>query len=131
LPALSICVHPRYPRYDPLHSTQGDERKSPWQSTQSAAEYGAIMILVNRHFQLGVIVLLLLAIFGVLLTPDPSDDPAGVMARLEKGRLLVTSLFVAHAVSLPPLGATSPVMFSRTQVPIQIAKFDLICIRLC
>jgi hypothetical protein len=89
------------------------------------------MILVNRHLQLGIIVLLLLAIFGVLLTPDPSDDPAGMMARLEKGRLLVTSLFVAHAVSLPPLGATSPVMFSRTQAPIQIAKLDLGCIRLC
>jgi hypothetical protein len=89
------------------------------------------MILVNRHLQLGIIVLLLLAIFGVLLTPDPSDDPAGVMARLEKSRLLVTSLFVAQAVSLPPLVAASPVMFSRTQAPIQIAKLDLICIRIC
>ncbi len=54
--------------------------------------YGAIMVFVKQIFQVGIVLLLLLAIFGVLLTPDPSDDPAGVMVRLDKSRLLVTSL---------------------------------------
>ncbi|MGZ4845378.1 MAG: hypothetical protein ACXV5R_10425 [Candidatus Angelobacter sp.] len=89
------------------------------------------MVLVKQPFQVGIIILLLLAIFGVLLTPDASDDPAGVMVRLEKGRLLVTSLLVTPAVSLPPLAATSPIIFSRAQVPTTIAKRDLICTRLC
>ncbi|MGZ4855416.1 MAG: hypothetical protein ACXV8M_10655 [Candidatus Angelobacter sp.] len=86
---------------------------------------------MKQPFQVGIIILLLLAIFGVLLTPDASDDPAGVMVRLEKGRLLVTSLLVTPAVSLPPLAATSPIIFSRAQVPTTIAKRDLICTRLC
>ena len=96
-----------------------------------AVRYGCIMVLVRQQLQAGIILLLLLAIFGVLLTPDPSDDPAGVMARLDKSRLLVTSLFVTPAISLPPLAAISPVLFSRMQVPTTIAKLDLICTRLC
>jgi hypothetical protein len=93
--------------------------------------YGAIMFLVKQPLQVAIIILLLLAVFGALLTPDPSDDPAGVMARLEKGRLFVTSLTVAQAVSLPPVAATSPIIFSRAQVSTTIAKLDLICTRLC
>lgn len=91
------------------------------------SQYGAIMAFVKQTFQVGIVLLLLLAIFGVLLTPDPSDDPAGVTVRLDKSRLLVTSLLV----SLPPLTPTSPILFSRTQVATTIAKLDLICTRLC
>jgi hypothetical protein len=89
------------------------------------------MVPVRQYLHAGIILLLLLAIVGVLLTPDPSDDPAGVMARLEKSRLFVTSLFVTPAISLPPLAASSPIVFFRRQVPTTIAKLDLICTRLC
>ena len=92
--------------------------------------YGAIMVFMKQIFQIGIILLLLLAIFGVLLTPDPSDDPAGVMVRLDKSRLLVTSL-VAPAVPLPPATATSRITFSDAQVASTTAKRDLICTRLC
>ncbi len=86
---------------------------------------------MKQYLQLGIIVLLLLAVFGVLLTPDTSDDPAGVTVRLEKGRLLVAPVLVAQVVSLPPLAATAPILFSRTHVPTSVAKLDLICSRLC
>jgi len=95
------------------------------------SRYGAIMVFVKQAFQVGIIVLVLLAIFGALLTPDPSDDPAGVTVRLDKVRLLVTSLLVIPAVSLPPLAPTSLILFSRAQVATTIAKLDLICTRLC
>lgn len=88
------------------------------------------MVFVKQAFQVGIILLLLLAIFGVLLTPDPSDDPAGVMVRLDKSRLLVTSL-VAPAVPLPPITQTFRILFSSAQVASTIAKRDLICTRLC
>ena len=61
---------------------------------EPCSQYGAIMVFVKQIFQVGIVLLLLLAIFGVLLTPDPSDDPAGVTVRLDKSRLLVTSLLV-------------------------------------
>jgi len=89
------------------------------------------MVFVKQAFQLGIILLVLLAIFGVLLTPDPTDDPAGVTVRLDKSRLLVTSLLVTPAVSLPPLTPTAPILFRRAQVATTIAKRDLICTRLC
>ena len=88
------------------------------------------MAFVKQIFHVGIVLLLLLAIFGVLLTPDPSDDPAGVMGRLDKSRLLVTSL-VAPAVPLPRITATSRIMFSGAQVTSSTAKRDLICTRLC
>ena len=89
-----------------------------------------MMGFVKQIFQVGIVLLLLLAIFGVLLTPDPSDDPAGVMVRLDKSRLLVTSL-IAPAVPLPPLRSSSRIVFSSTQVGSTIAKRDLTCTRLC
>jgi hypothetical protein len=95
------------------------------------SQYGAIMVFVKQAFQVGIILLVLLAIFGALLTPDPSDDPAGVTVRLDKVRLLVTSLLFIPAVSLPPLAPTSPILFARTQIATTIAKLDLICTRLC
>jgi hypothetical protein len=95
------------------------------------SQYGAIMVFVKQAFQVGIIVLVLLAIFGALLTPDPSDDPAGVTVRLDKVRLLVTSLLVIPAVSLPSLAPTSPILFARAQIATTIAKLDLICTRLC
>jgi hypothetical protein len=98
---------------------------------EPASQYGAIMVFVKQAFQVGIVLLVLLAIFGVLLTPDPSDDPAGVTVRLDKSRLLVTSLLPTPAVSLPTLTPTSPILFSRTQVATTIAKLDLICTRLC
>jgi hypothetical protein len=88
------------------------------------------MAFVKQIFQVGIVLLLLLAIFGVLLTPDPSDDPAGVMVRLDKSRLLVTSL-TAPAAPLPPLRPSSRIVFSSTQVVSTIAKRDLTCTRLC
>lgn len=98
---------------------------------RGASQYGAIMGFVKQTFQVGIILLLLLAVFGVLLTPDPSDDPAGVMVRPDKSRLLVTSLLVTPAVSLPPLTPASRIIFSRAQNATTIAKRDLICTRLC
>jgi hypothetical protein len=95
------------------------------------SQYGAIMIFVKQTFQVGIVLLLLLAIFGVLLTPDPTDDPAGVTVRMDKSRLLVTSFLVTPAVSLPPLTPTSPILFFRAQVAKTMAKRDLICTRLC
>ena len=92
--------------------------------------YGAIMAFVKQIFHVGVLLLLLLAIFGALLTPDPSDDPAGVMVRLDKSRLLVTSL-VAPAVPAPPITPTFQIMVSGAQVASTIAKRDLTCTRLC
>ena len=89
------------------------------------------MVFVKQAFQLGIILLVLLAIFGVLLTPDPTDDPAGVTVRLDKNRLLVTSLLVTPTVSLPPLTPTVPILFRRAQVATTTAKRDLICTRLC
>jgi len=86
---------------------------------------------VKQIFQVGIILLLLLAIFGVLLTPDTSDDPAGIMVRLDKSRLLVTSLLVTPAVPLPPITPTSRIMFSSAQVATTVAKRNLICTRLC
>ena len=88
------------------------------------------MASVKQFLQVGIVLLLLLAIFGVLLTPDPSDDPAGAMGRLDKSRLLVTSL-VAPAVPLPPITATHRIIFSDAQVASTTAKRDLICTRLC
>ncbi len=98
---------------------------------EPCSQYGAIMVFVKQTFQLGVILLVLLAIFGVLLTPDPTDDPAGVTVRLDKNRLLVTSLLVTPAISLPPLTPASRIIFSRAQVATTMAKRDLICSRLC
>ena len=95
------------------------------------SQYGAIMVFVKQAFQVGIVFLVLLAIFGVLLTPDPSDDPAGVTVRLDKNRLLVTALLSTPAVSLPPLAPASRIVFSRAQVATTIAKLDLICTRLC
>ena len=89
------------------------------------------MVFVKQAFQVGIVLLVLLAIFGVLLTPDPSDDPAGVTVRLDKSRMLVTSLLVTPAVSLPPLTPTFPILFSRAQLATSTAKRDLICTRLC
>ncbi len=89
------------------------------------------MALVKQYLQLVIIVLLLLAVFGVLLTPDTNDDPAGVMVRLEKGRLLAAPVLITQIVSLPPLAATTPILFSRTHVSTSVAKLDLICSRLC
>ena len=86
---------------------------------------------MKQTFQVGIILLVLLAIFGVLLTPDPTDDPAGVTVRLDKNRLLVTSLLVTPAISLPALTPASPILFSRAQVATTMAKRDLICSRLC
>jgi hypothetical protein len=86
---------------------------------------------MKQLLQAGVIVLLLLTISGVLLTPDPSDDPAGVMVRLEKRHLLVISLLVAQAVFLPALAVTRSIVFSRAQILPTTAKLDLICARLC
>jgi hypothetical protein len=86
---------------------------------------------VKRAFQVGVILLVLLATFGVLLTPDPTDDPAGVTVRLDKNRILVTSLLATPAVSLPPLAPALPILFSRMQVTPTTTKRDLICTRLC
>jgi hypothetical protein len=93
--------------------------------------YGAIMVFMKQTFQIGIILLLLLAIFGVLLTPDPSDDPAGVTVRLDKSRMLVTPLLVTPSVCLSPLTPTFPILFSRAQVAMTTAKRDLICTRLC
>ncbi|HET9165293.1 MAG TPA: hypothetical protein VFP11_04805 [Candidatus Angelobacter sp.] len=93
--------------------------------------YGAIMVFMKQTFQIGIILLLLLAIFGVLLTPDPSDDPAGVTVRLDKSRMLVTSLLVTPSVSPSPLMPTFPILFSRAQVAMTTTKRDLICTRLC
>lgn len=93
--------------------------------------YGAIMVFMKQTFQIGIILLLLLAIFGVLLTPDPSDDPAGVTVRLDKSRMLVTSFLVTPSVSPSPLMPTFPILFSRAQVAMTTAKRDLICTRLC
>lgn len=95
------------------------------------SQYGAIMVFVKQTFQVGIILLLLLAVFGVLLTPDPSDDPAGVMVRPDKSRLLVTSLLVTPAVSLPPLTPTSRNIFSLARFATTTVKRDLICTRLC
>ncbi len=89
------------------------------------------MVFVKQAFQVGIVFLVLLAIFGVLLTPDPTDDPAGVTVRLDKNRLLVTALLSTPAVSLPPLAPASRIVFSRAQVATTIAKLDLICTRLC
>jgi hypothetical protein len=100
-------------------------------TVEPCSQYGAIMSFVKQIFQVGIVLLLLLAVFGVLLTPDPSDDPAGVTVRLDKVRLLVTSLLVIPAVSLPPLAPTSPILFARAQIATTIAKLDLICTRLC
>ena len=100
-------------------------------TVEPCSQYGAIMAFVKQIFQVGIILLLLLAVFGVLLTPDPSDDPAGVTVRLDKSRMLVTSLLVTPSVSPPPLTPTSPVLFSRVQVAMTTAKRDLICTRLC
>ena len=97
----------------------------------ACSPYGAIMVFVKQVFQVGIVLLVLLAIFGVLLTPDPSDDPAGVTVRLDKNRLLVTSHLVTPAVSLPPLTPASRIIFSRAHVATTIAKRDLICTRLC
>jgi hypothetical protein len=88
-------------------------------------------VFVKQIFQVGIILLLLLAIFGVLLTPDPSDDPAGVTVRQDKSRLLVTSLWVTSAVPLPPITPTSRIMFFSVQVATTMSKRDLICTRLC
>ena len=93
------------------------------------SQYGAIMVFVKQAFQVGIIVLVLLAIFGVLLTPDPSDDPAGVTVRLDK--VPPPPLLFIPAVSLPPLAPTSPILFARAQIATTIAKLDLICTRLC
>jgi hypothetical protein len=90
-----------------------------------------MMGFVKQAFQVGIVLLLLLAIFGVLLTPDPSDDPAGVMVRLDKSRLLVTSLLVTPAVSPPPITPTSRIMLPSAHVASTAAKRDLICTRLC
>jgi hypothetical protein len=90
-----------------------------------------MMVAVKRLFQGGIIVLLLLAIFGVLLTPDPGDDPTGIVARLEKGRAFVTLLPVAHTVPLLLLTAPCLAVFFRPLSPKMIAKLDLICTRLC
>lgn len=95
------------------------------------SQYGAIMVFVKQAFHVGIVLLVLLAIFGVLLTPDPTDDPAGVTVRLDKNRLLVTSLLATPAVSLPRITPTSPVLFFRAQVATTMAKRDLICTRLC
>jgi len=100
-------------------------------TVEPCSQYGAIMSFVKQIFQVGIVLLLLLAIFGVLLTPDPSDDPAGVTVRLDKGRMLVTSLLVTPSVSPPPLTPTFPIVFSRAQVAMTTAKRDLICTRLC
>ena len=89
------------------------------------------MVLVKQAFHVGIILLMLLAIFGVLLTPDASDDPAGVTIRQDKSRLLITSLLVTPAISVRALMPTSPILFSRAQVVTTMAKRDLICIRLC
>jgi hypothetical protein len=98
---------------------------------EACSQYGAIMGYVKQTFLIGIILLVLLAIFGVLLTPDPTDDPAGVTVRLDKNRLLVTSLLVAPAISLPALTPASRIIFSRVQVATTMAKLDLICSRLC
>ena len=89
------------------------------------------MTFVKQYLHVGIVILLLLAVFGVLLTPDTSDDPAGVMVRLDKGRLLVSSVLVTQVVPLPPLVPASPIMFSRTHLSTSVAKLDLICSRLC
>jgi hypothetical protein len=52
-------------------------------TVEPCSQYGAIMAFVKQIFQVGIILLLLLAVFGVLLTPDPSDDPAGVTVRVD------------------------------------------------
>jgi hypothetical protein len=83
---------------------------------------------MRQLLQVGIIVLLLLAIFGVVLTPDPGDGPAGVV-RLEKGGLPVSS-HLAIAAVVPCLAATS-LLFSLAQVPRTVARLDLICSRLC
>ena len=95
------------------------------------SKYGAMMVFVKQAFQVGIVFLVLLAIFGVLLTPDPSDDPAGVTVRLDKNRLLVTALLSTPAFSLPPFTPASQIIFSRAHVATTIAKLDLICTRLC
>lgn len=97
---------------------------------RASSSYGAIMVFVKQTFQVGIVLLLLLAVFGVLLTPDPTDDPAGVMVRLDKSRLLVTSL-VTPTAPLPPITQTSRIIFSSAQVASTTAKRDLICTRLC
>ena len=89
------------------------------------------MTSVKQIFQVGIVLLLLLAVFGVLLTPDPTDDPAGVTVRLDKSRMLVTSLLITSSVSPPPLTPIFPILFSRAQVAMTTAKRDLICTRLC
>src|ERR1051325_11183287 len=91
---------------------------------------GAIMASVKQFLQVGIVLLLLLAFFGVLLTPDPSDDPAGDMVRLDKSRLLVTSL-IAPAVPRPPIRLSFQIMFSITKVPATIPKRHRTCTRLC
>jgi hypothetical protein len=100
-------------------------------TVKPCSQYGAIMTSVKQIFQVGIVLLLLLAVFGVLLTPDPTDDPAGVTVRVDKSRMLVTSLLVTPSMSPPPLTPTSPVLFFRVQVAMTTAKRDLICTRLC
>ena len=90
-----------------------------------------MMGFVKQIFQVGIVLLLLLAIFGVLLTPDPSDDPAGVTVWVDKSRMLLTSLLVTPSVPSPPLTPTFPIVFSRAPVAMTTAKRDLICTRLC
>ena len=66
-----------------------------------------------------------------MLFRSTNDDPAGVTVRLEKGRLLVAPVLITQVVSLPPLAATTPILFSLTHVSTSVAKLDLICSRLC
>ena len=85
---------------------------------------------MKQYLHVGIVILLLLAVFGVLLTPDTSDDPTG-MVRLNKGRLIVAPVLEAQLLSLPYLVPASPIMFSRMHFSTSVAKLDLLCSRLC
>lgn len=87
------------------------------------------MVFVERFFKVAVILLVVVAVATILITPDPSDDVAGVLHA--KHSPISFTLFATLLKSLPLPVARVVSRDSLARREMHPDLLDLVCARLC
>lgn len=81
-----------------------------------------------RLAKVGLAIVIIVSVASILVTPDPSDDVDGVIARHNIVNAVVVPVSVSQSHSLPPVTFRfAPIAMHRTPHNV----LDLACVRLC
>ena len=82
-----------------------------------------------RLGKVGLAIIIIVSVASVLITPDPSDDVDGVIARHTFVNATVVPISASQSHSLPPVTFWfAPVAMHRSAAH---NVLDLVCVRLC